>query len=283
MRSLIIFSLFILVFSCNRSSDSSSSSTPSNVATVTPYLWSQYSSAKSLRISEDFSDDEVTNITDMANAWKTAVEDQKTFFTIGARTTEISNTEQTDDLYDSIFGVYKTVVWPSSLPGSALAVTQIYGMRQNAGQSNEFVDIQHADIIVNYDIHSFDTVDDGPNYDLRTVILHEMGHFIGLQHKSSTSSRSSSVMYPSISSSENKRTPTSVDSADVSEKYNISLSGGVSEALMAKERRSIYHANGNQKGEMVKIIVELHANGECVHKVNGIKTGSHTLSLKNQR
>jgi hypothetical protein len=62
MRSLIIFSLFILVFSCNRSSDSSSSSTPANVATVTPYLWSQYSSAKSLRISEDFSDDEAEDL-----------------------------------------------------------------------------------------------------------------------------------------------------------------------------------------------------------------------------
>jgi len=174
---------------------------------------------------------------------------------------------------DSVLGVYKTDTWPSDLPGSALAVTQIFGLRKNTGKPNEYVDIQHADILLNEDIHNFDTENSGPNYDLRTVILHEMGHFLGLQHKSLSSSRNSSVMYPSISSTESKKEPKAVDITDIREKYSIGGASGGVQALMMKA----IHEGADDPGIPVKIRIELHSDGVCIHKMNDITTKRHHL------
>jgi len=270
MRPIYLIFTCILIWGCNKQTTTESVVSPASSSDDIPYLWGSYSTPKALQISSAFTDEEVQNIKDMADAWKDSVSGEKVFFSFAARTSEISNNTELDDLMDSVLGVYKTDSWPSDLPGSALAVTQIFGLRKNAGKPNEYVDIQHADILLNEDVHDFDTEDSGPNYDLRTVILHEMGHFLGLQHKSLTSSRSSSIMYPSISSSENKREPTEIDAADIREKYGLGASSGGVQALMIRASRE-----ANDPGIPVKIRIELHSDGFCVHKINGIIAKKH--------
>lgn len=282
MRATVFLSVFVLATGCVSSPKGDDDTTSGAVNQSAPYIWSNYSSAKTLQISNDFTNDEVSNITAMATAWKTSVEDKKTFFSFGARVGEITTgLTNLDTMLDSTLGVYKATSWHTDLPASALAVTQIYGRRRNVGTANEFVDIEHADILVNYDWHNFDTADTGPDYDLRTVMLHEMGHFIGLQHKASTSNRNNSVMYPSISTSEAKRGPKAIDIADVAEKYDITLdNGGVVAAIVADKKKIDTRFDPNEAAPPVKIQIELHADGECVHKENGVLVGRHPANLK---
>lgn len=281
MKFTYLTPLVLLLVSCNPLQKKEESTTVAAINRDAPYLWHNYTTPLTLQISDDFSNDEVTNIQAMSTAWKTSVEDKKTFFDYGPQVPEKCDTVPTlDGFLDSTLGVYKCETeWDPSLPTSALAVTQIYGYRHNVGTASEYVEIQHADILVNYRYHDFDTADSGFGYDLRTVVLHEMGHFMGLQHKSSSSVRSASVMFPSISSDEAKRGPKAIDIADISSKYNITLdSGGVVAAMITD--RPVYRPLPNTSGEPVKVLIELHADGECVHKVDGAVSRRHLVNSK---
>jgi hypothetical protein len=135
----------------------------------------------------------------------------------------------------------------------------------------------------------FDTVDDGPDYDLRTIVLHEMGHFLGLQHIPTfeyrpdsesnlgrTAYKETSVMYPSVSSIEQKRIPKTKDINALVNKYNIG--SGSSSAMATSAAR--YEPRNNDPGKNVKIVIELRASGECLHKENGAVIRRHQLNLK---
>ena len=242
-----------------------------------PYLWQDKAFPKLVKISADFSANEITGINDMSTAWKTALENKVTFFNhSGGTTTEKTNAlSDLDDLYDSEMAIYKTINWPLSLPGSALAVTQIFGRRYNVGKSNEFVDIEHADILVNYDDYDFYTTAKDPNkseFDLRTVLLHELGHFLGLQHRTS----SNSVMISSVSHLTINRAPKSLDKTDMADKYDIAITGGAP-ALLGEGRETY---SKKVAGESIKILIELHASGECIHKIDGAVVERHPAHLK---
>jgi hypothetical protein len=254
--------------------------TNGNINALAPYLWNDKSFPKTIQISNDFTPAEVTSIQAMSTAWHDQV-GNKNFFGYGLRAAEVSNNiNNMDTFYDNVMGIYKTVSWPDGLPTSALAVTQIFGRRYNTGSSSEFVNIEHADILVNYEIFNFDTADTGAGYDLRTVILHEMGHFLGLQHNTSVP-RAQSVMYPSISSTEAKRTPLQADINDMANKYSIAMGGGGGSAIAAMSAGSNgYVVDESKPNEAIKILIELHADGQCVHKVNGAPVGRHYVELK---
>jgi hypothetical protein len=254
--------------------------TNGNINALAPYLWSDKSFPKTIQISNDFLGPEVTNIEAMSTAWHDTVGNTN-FFGFGLRATEVSNNiNNMDTFYDNVMGIYKTTSWPDGLPTSALAVTQIFGRRYNTGSSYEFVNIEHADILVNYEIFNFDTADTGSGYDLRTVILHEMGHFLGLQHNTAVP-RAQSVMYPSISSSESKRAPLQADINDMAGKYAIAMGGGAGGAIAAMSATKDHVIDETKPHEAVRILIELHADGECVHKINGAPVGRHHVDLKN--
>lgn len=254
-----------------------------------PYIWRNKTFPKTLNISDDFSATERSNITSMAAAWSSAVNNEKTFFAFGSLVSNKSNIVSPDDLYDNEFGVYKTTSWPDDIPDSALAVTQIFGRRYNVGSADEYVAIEHADILVNYDSvkgYEFDSVDDDDlaGYDLRTVVLHEMGHFLGLGHIPTYTRResaysafsladykASSVMYPSISSSEEKRVPQTRDRNDIYYKY---LGGSSAGAAVTAGTQSYQPRDAGLES---RIILELHADGTCVHKENGTVLKRHSL------
>jgi hypothetical protein len=213
----------------------------------------------------------------MTTAWESGLSDKKNFFNHSATTPEVDQANMDLDALgdDSVTGVYKIQHWPLELPSSALAVTQIFGRRFNVGDADEYVRIEHADILVNDNLYNFRTSTDGSSntYDLQTVVLHEMGHFLGLSHKSYGAN---SIMVPSIGSSTVARAPTNIDVGDIASKYSISLGTGSSSAIIAEKPLFKYSAKPGDTGTKIKMLIELHANGECVHRENGVVTERHS-------
>ena len=129
-----------------------------------------------IKYGNSFDATEITAIENSANSWSSSVDNQITFFDV--QPSNIENKNNLDLYDDSELGIYKLTQWPTELPQTALAVTQIFGSSMKS-TSGDYIKIDHADILINYDSFSFST-DDSWGYDLETVILHEMGHFLGL-------------------------------------------------------------------------------------------------------
>ena len=116
-----------------------------------------------------------------------------------------------------------------------------------------------------------------------------MGHFLGLQHIPTFYDRpdseshlgrdaykATSVMYPSVSSSEEKRIPQSKDINALVNKYSIG--GGGASAITAANARFV--PKNSDPGKNVKIVIELRKDGECLHKENGVVYRRHQVKLK---
>lgn len=208
-----------------------------------------------LRISNDFDSSEQSAIGISADSWSSAISDRIDFFD----TSSISDSEKSNinNYEDSILGVYKSYNWPSGLPATALAVTQIYGTRKNIGSSSERIEIYHADIIVNYEYYTF-TTDGSWGYDLETVMVHELGHFLGLYHDNTTPTNT--VMYPSISRYTQARAPKTNDISSIEAKYPAS---GASRSLASLSEDS------SGSSEKVVIYFELYPNGKEIMRIKG--------------
>ena len=198
-------------------------------------------------------------------------------------------------LYKIFEGVHRATGFEHERFESAL--TQLFGRRYNVGETNEYVGIIEGDILVNYkpgpmeftyDSTSGAHVADG-TFDLRTVVLHEMGHFLGLQHiptwshqpvgdpaVTSTAYKASSVMYPSIGYSESKRIPQTKDITALVNKYHIG--GGGAPAMVAAA--ALFQPKNNDPVKNVKIVIELRKSGECIHKEDGAVIRRHHVKLK---
>ena len=245
--------------------------TSGNINRNAPYIWNNKAFPKALGLSGAWDADERTAITAMGSAWSDAFPGSNVaFFNHSSNVTEKTQVAfNMDSLLDSEFGIYKTTRWPESLPVTALAVTQIYGYRNNIGDSDEFVGIEHADILVNYDRYTFFNDTPSARYDLRGVMLHEMGHFLGLQHVNNPQS----IMLPTMAAGDSsRRVPGNYDKAVLADKYVIP--GFSANAAIAADRQTF---NVRTQGEMVKILIELHADGECVHRENGTVVKRHSL------
>lgn len=276
MKTLLLLLPILAISSCNSTQTQSSDVSSGNINAAAPYLWPVSSFPKQVKISTAFSAAESTAITDMSVAWETAIANKVDFFTVSGTTSELNPNVSLDSLNDSVSGIYKLNTWPSSLSGSALAVTQIFGRRYNVGSADEYVAIAHADILMNYDFYDFRTSDPGTSgsYDMRTVVLHEMGHYLGLAHKYGTT-----VMTPSVGTYTKNQVPKSTDIVDISDKYHIS-SGSSSSSQIAAGVRKVYVPKAGDEGQEMKMLIELRADGDCRHYENGVLFERHSVSLK---
>jgi hypothetical protein len=203
----------------------------------------------------DFSPSEISALENSANNWSDSVNNEVDFFDISS--SQVVSKENINNYEDKELGIYKVSVWPKELPPTALAVTQIFGLKLNAGKSSEYIQIQHADILINEENFSF-TTDDSWGYDLETIILHEMGHFLGLYHDDTSSELS--IMYPTISRYVDNRHPKEKDITNILNKY--SNQGAISESHQA-----LANLAQEQEGELVTLIMELYPNGKEIIKI----------------
>lgn len=213
---LAILSLLFFNFSCSPPQEEAVRTTASASAYDAPSKWASISQFPlNMKISNQFEDAEIDALNNTVDNWNDTEND---FNYLSAQTTELSNKSKLDAYNDNVMGIYKLSTWPNELPPTALAVTQIFGTKKNVGKSNEYIKIEHADILINYDYYTFKTGEDW-GYDLETVVLHELGHLLGLYHNDTSSDES--VMYPTISRYTLKTFPLEADILNLQDKYSL--------------------------------------------------------------
>lgn len=214
-----------------------------------------------LEIADKFSPFYADAIKNAANSWTESIDyATRDFFTFSSDRPEKDSSDVNFYRHDSNMGVYLLENWPANFSRATLAVTQLSGEIKEIGQSSEYLEIHHADILVND--YYFNSPIQSFNYDMETVILHEMGHFLGLLHDNGHPN--DTVMYPTISGSDEKRTPLTRDIRNLKQKYNIGMI-----SPQQSERAQAMRRNEKTPGEPFTLILELRTNGKCAHFLNG--------------
>lgn len=262
---LTLFTLFTLA-ACKQSGTEAVSSSPQiRPGTCTIGKWS--GANLNLKMSADFNSDFTASdlvgglnpIEVVAKAWNDSVSPATTLFQIPFTATATSGSSTLTNYRDGELGIYKSFTWFPNVSANALAITQFYGIVRSDATLGTYIDLTHADIIVNYrDFGSDLTMNGNPliDYDLPTIVLHEMGHFLGLCHENV----SNSIMAPYYFTTQ--RTLKTFDVNKIRALYlnNQNYSVG---------KTSIKSAITAKVGTEVQGIVELNANGHCKHYVEG--------------
>lgn len=275
MRLLICLSLLGLLTSCLGSSGTTklSSGGSGPIAPGTPIRWPASALAAPLDIdtSQDFINDFVPAdldgsghhpIDQMSKQWNNSHAGH-TFLKVPSDTVANIAYADVSNYRDGTMGIYKSFTWFPNVSSSALAITQFFGFRRNVGTSSEYVELQHADIIVNYRDYDFSTnAASNLDYDLHSVIIHELGHLLGLPHNWDWDNPS--VMEPFLSISESKRAVTAADTANINNLYSVGapLTGGGGGGFAS------FSPNPDE-GAPVSGMFELRADGSCHHTING--------------
>ncbi|HAZ12681.1 MAG: hypothetical protein A2X86_11205 [Bdellovibrionales bacterium GWA2_49_15] len=203
--------------------------------------------------------------TDAALEWNNALPG-KTLYSLPFPIVANRQKTQLVSYFDDEMGIYKSLNWYEEVGAGALAITQFFGVRRSTA-SGQYLELQHADIILNYRDYTFNSdTEDFTSYDLPSVLLHEMGHFVGLRHEYSTYE---SIMRPSLGSYETER---QLYPADV---HNLKVNYNVPEIQALSAIRASAITSPVNEEEIVQGRFELRANGQCVHFINGQQTGTH--------
>jgi predicted Zn-dependent protease len=274
----------LLLVSCGKVEETTVVSS-SGSSTNTSYRWDPASFPLTFKYADSFSASEISAINDGDQDWSTAVSNQLDFFDT---TTSTSNVEYSnpDSYNDGILGIYQlSTQWPSEFPSTALAVTQLYGYRV----SSSLIQLSHVDILMNYYYFSFSTDQTAGTYDFETVMIHELGHAIGLQHTSDSSI--DSVMQPSVSTSTVWTAPYEYDGQVTCALYGLTncSTSLLGEELFAENTdnsggiQSISAASGTGdiagSGQLVKIQLELSTDGYCRHFMDGKLVHEHEVHV----
>jgi len=194
-------------------------------------------------------------IEQMEKQWNDA-DPSRNYFEIST-THSNTNLNYTDlnNYLDGEIGIYKSTNWFSFIGAGVLAVTSYLG--ENRGS---YVRLSHADIIMNYRDYTFTNNEaNNSNYDLPSVILHELGHMIGLKH--TESSVIPSVMQPTLGASDVKRNVTAYDISYITSNYNNTPAALVANplALTTLDEEQPKYIHG---------YIELRTDGNCYHYQN---------------
>tara|TARA_R110000868_G_scaffold64597_2_gene194068 strand:+ start:40950 stop:41798 length:849 start_codon:yes stop_codon:yes gene_type:complete len=176
----------------------------------------------------------------------------------------VANKESTDltSYRDGELGIYRSDSWFPGISSGTIAITQFYGYIRNSGSSDSYIDLTHADIIVNYRDHSFSTNPNSFEFDIETVILHELGHFIGIKHPTDYST--AAVMQSTLAQGEQKRTLLNYDTNSALTNYS-GYNPNLTTQSAGSNRGVRALSNGDQE---VSGYYELKMNGDCLHWLN---------------
>ena len=263
----------LLLISCNQQDNGSQNSATPNIQTGSCNIgkWNSASLPLNLKISPeiaaDFYNDQTVGsvanpINQMAKVWNDAISpgSNTALFKLPLTTGSGNGSDVLANFRDGELGIYKSHTWFTNVSSTALAITQFYGIIKSDPSLGTYIDLTHADIILNYRNFGQDfsyTGNSFVDYDVPTVLLHEMGHFLGLCHESTYSS----IMAPYYFTTQ--RTLKSFDTSKIRSLYLNNQNYGMSAIPQSKTALSA------PVGSEVKGIVELNANGHCKHYING--------------
>lgn len=274
---LALFTIFLLS-SCKQSGTE-------NLNTGAPKLqagscnigkWNSAFLPLNLKISSDFNGD-FTNadqvsglnlLEQMAKNWNDAVAPGAALFQVPFSISSSTGNNALINFRDSELGIYKSYDWFSNVSSNALAITQFYGIVRSDGSLGTYIDLTHADIIMNYrDFGNSFTMNGNSftDYDVPTIVLHEMGHFLGLCHES----YATSIMAPYYLTTQ--RSLKSFDATKVSALYLSNQNYAPFGQKTAIKKNAISKPIGSE----VSGIIELSANGHCRHFVDGKLVHEH--------
>ena len=258
---LALVSLLLMLTGCKKTTEESTSSVIVNktywAREVLDAGFSIYLATKE-DVDDDFARndhagfevDEREQLEHNINAWKDLF---GTNPPIEIRTTSNKDYEDLGSYYDylpiqeSEMGIYTSKNWFPSLGSSALAITQYFGSYKLRSTGAVWLEMTHADIVFNYRDFKFSIEDTGSRdpgvYDLVSISLHELGHFFGLQHLSDYDA----VMYPSISSSGERRVLQPADKAAFKQIYEFATLGAMHQAVHKNNLQNLAHFAENEK------------------------------------
>lgn len=240
-----------------------------------PRFWKGSRLPLEISISEDFDNDFVgfydTDSEDnpfeqMQQNWEDAVPG-RTLFTLGHESVTNYEPSSMRGFDDNEIGIYKSYGWYDDISSGALAVTQYFAYRRNIGSPNEYLDMIHADIVLNYRHYLF-TMDENNDsrFDLPTVVSHELGHLLGIGHIDSNNA----VMNSFLRKNEVKRDLFSLDTDAIEDLYvsggSSNLNTGQSNLIPSSFSSGAPHPN---EGKRVKGMIELRPDGLCQHYEDG--------------
>ena len=282
---LLVLSLFIT--GCNNddfngesSASSSDKTTTLNFSSVAKWPNSNFGqNGISLHVSdevlEEFNNNEEA-IQGIYNTWNNAIS-SKNLINPSFRT--ITNLEPNDlEEYgsDNVFGIYKSNSWFADQDRFALAITQYFGIRDSEG----ILDLIHGDIILNFsESFTFFTNPEEASfedYDLNSILLHEIGHFLGLGHQGF---RDQSVMRPTLQPLTTERSLYPLDVDAISDLYDSSSSSSSSSlAIVASGLKNAKPSHSRKPSTVVRGVIKLMANGDCKHYENDKLVHKHKIS-----
>lgn len=271
--ALILLTFSLLITGCSQKTVTAQSPLGSNFGSCVLGKWSAGSLPLSLKMSSEFTSDysnsDLVNglnpLEQMAKVWNDTTSPTVNLITVPFPIAGSTGYSSTSSFRDSEIGIYKSHTWFAGISSSALAITQFYGI-VTAGLGGQYIDLTHADIIVNYrDYGSRLTMTNNPmiEFDLPTVVLHEMGHLMGLCHESTR---------PSVMAPYYITTQRALQNYDRDLMRDIYIDGVIT-PFSAKASNT--NALTSRPGTEVQGIIELHADGKCIHYINGKKVYEH--------
>lgn len=278
MRNLFVLTLFTLLFAACKKETTTSQTTLANTNGTSCLIgkWSDSSLPLSVKLSTEFNGDMnagmlvggLNPIEQMAKLWNDSLGGAKTLITTPFPAASATGYTSTSSFRDGEIGIYKSFPWFSNVQSSVIAITQYYGVVTSSSGLGQYIQMSHADIIVNYRDYGSDLLMANAVYpadmDLPTVVLHEMGHLLGLCHESS----SPSIMAPYYAGTQ--RSLQNFDRRRVQDIYINNYISGLS---------NNQNAISLPEGTEVKGMIELQKDGTCTHYVNGEKTYEHHTDL----
>ena len=236
----------------------------------------------------------LTHIGNLFGRWNTASGIDYISLNAGdARSTNNNPDNATTAAYatDSEIGVYvkgsfdnnnNEGVWFECLDSGILALVSYQVVHLRGEDSDEYVEwrIVDADLIFNASDHNFSVFNGGnppasPGefYDFDAVLIHELGHFLGiLGHTSDslTTHGGTSVMLPTLAPGEalaTAKTPQAIDTEIIQVAEEINTGANLTAKNFALSY--LYPNDYNFEKEPQHGIIALHADGKCVHTLNG--------------
>lgn len=213
------------------------------------HRWSTSDLPLAIYSSDTFSAESLNEIKRAMGMWNTAAGNE--IFQASGRTKN-KEYQSTETYKDKEIGIYLHQYEHEYFKNNTLAVTNIFALQTRLSDGRELYKMAHADILLNGFNNRFSTTAERGAYDLRTVIIHELGHLAGIINHSETRD---SVMYPTINLEDEYVELYPKDFETIKSMYSD----------LQRSQQSSFSTVVEEN--MVIIIVELKTNGKHVVKM----------------